>query len=447
MTAYDQARNAALAAEFGDPTEHVNGHAQPPVDTGSSAEPSWPVLDEAAMHGPVAAYVRDAAPHTEADPVGILAATLVGAGALIGSGPHVSAGNARHGTAIWAVLVGATGKGGKGTAQGAAEAALRVADIDFFGDGPKSRVQSGFGSGEALIDEIRDPRSPEDSGAADKRILVLESEFARFLKVMSRDGSTLSMIAREGWDGKRLQARSRTNGVIVASGYHLVVMGHITLEELRLRMTDTETYGGLAGRNLWVLVKRSHRLPNGGNVPDDIALHHGTIIGKAIATARGSGLLARTPEAEMRWAEVYNELADDDPGGLLGAAIGRDAPQTLRLSVLYALLDGSRIIDVEHVNAAHSFWKYCRESAAHIWQGASGNAHVERLVTALGHAGEAGLDRTAQHEVFGKNLKAEQLDALRRHLIDRAIAVERSASTGGRPSHVLVLSSLVRDSS
>ena len=46
-------------------------------------------------------------------------------------------------------------------------------------------------SGEGLIFEVRDP-SPGDSGASDKRRLIIESEFAQILKVLAREGNTLS---------------------------------------------------------------------------------------------------------------------------------------------------------------------------------------------------------------------------------------------------------------
>jgi hypothetical protein len=91
---------------------------------GGSTTP-WPKLDPDALHGPVGAFVRAAAPHTEADPAGLLVSTLVLLGGAIGGAPYVLAGNERHGAALFAVLVGATSKGRKGTAMAAAAAVDR----------------------------------------------------------------------------------------------------------------------------------------------------------------------------------------------------------------------------------------------------------------------------------------------------------------------------------
>ncbi len=263
----------------------------------------------------------------------------------------------------------------------------------------------GFNSGEAVADALRDP-SDVDNGTEDKRLLVYEPEFARLLKAAARDGSTLSMLLRDGWDGRRLETRSRAK-VVVATGYHLVTLGHVTVEELRSRLTDTETYGGFANRFLWVCVQRSKRLPDGGNVPDALARRWGLALAATIDQARGVGMVNRTKAATERWAEVYNTLGDDDPGGLLGAVLARAEPMALRLSLLYALLDGSRAIDVEHAEAAWALWRYARDSAAYVFGDATGNGVADRLRTALHRAGPEGVGCTNSISQCGGLIWAE----------------------------------------
>ncbi|MBI4512277.1 MAG: hypothetical protein HY698_21770 [Deltaproteobacteria bacterium] len=51
-----------------------------------------------------------------------------------------------------------------------------------------------------------------DPGVDDKRLLVIETEFARVLQVHTREGNTLSDIIRQAWDVlplRRLQLRRR----------------------------------------------------------------------------------------------------------------------------------------------------------------------------------------------------------------------------------------------
>ncbi len=55
----------------------------------TATAPAWPQLHPAALHGTLGRFVHAAAPHTEADPAGILVSSLVLLGGLIGSRPHV----------------------------------------------------------------------------------------------------------------------------------------------------------------------------------------------------------------------------------------------------------------------------------------------------------------------------------------------------------------------
>ena len=75
----------------------------------------------------------------------ILVQTLIGYGALIGGGPHVEAGDVRHGTNLSAVIVGETSRARKGTSLAPARKLWRALDDHFAA----TRIMGGFGSGEA----------------------------------------------------------------------------------------------------------------------------------------------------------------------------------------------------------------------------------------------------------------------------------------------------------
>jgi hypothetical protein len=55
------------------------------------------------------------------------------------------------------------------------------------------------------------------------------------------------------------------SSAIKATAPHVSIVGHITSDELRRDLAATETANGFGNRFLWVLVKRSKELPNGGN--------------------------------------------------------------------------------------------------------------------------------------------------------------------------------------
>lgn len=391
-------------------------------------------MGEAAWHGPLGGYAKEAGKHTEADPVAILATGLATFGVAVGRSPHVLVGNDRHPAGLFPVVVGATSRGGKGTSFAAGREPFTVADPELL----EGRVMGGFGSGEALVDEVRDPTDDDDTNApTDHRLLVYEPEYARMLKVAAREGSTLSMIVRDAWDGRSLQARSRQRRA-VASQAHIGVVAHVTLEELRARLSEVETYGGWANRFLFLLSHRTQLLPDGGNVPADLARRYGTSLGRRLADGRTLGRLELDPAARTRWRSVYYELDATDPGGLVGAITAREAPQTLRLALVYALADGRTGIATEHLDAACAVRAYARSSAAVIWGEALGDEVADRLLIALRRAGPDGMDRTGQRDLFGRHVSAKRLDVAREYLGSRGLIVTRTEETGGRPRTVEV---------
>jgi hypothetical protein len=103
------------------------------------------------------------------------------------------------------VLVGHTTVGRKGQADAAAKTLLRAVDSGFLS---ANRV-SGLSSGEGLIQRVRDgePENPNDSeeraarrdkGVTDKRLWVVESEWATAMIRAAREGSTLGPVMRSG---------------------------------------------------------------------------------------------------------------------------------------------------------------------------------------------------------------------------------------------------------
>ena len=385
----------------------------------------WPTIDGAAFYGLPGEVVDAIGQHTEADPVALLVTYLTAFGAAVGRGPHAVADGAEHAGRLFAVLVGDTSKARKGTSWAQIRRVFVAADRTFTDD----RILGGFGSGEALVDAVA-------ADGADHRLLVIEPEWARILSVGKREGSTLSPLLRQAWDGDRLAVRSRGGGSVTADNAHVSVLGHVTAEELRAKLTDTEVANGYANRHLFVSVRRSKLLPSGGSLDDQAIADLGRRTKVALDGARKIGTLKRSPAAEERWTALYYEMAKDEPGGLLGAVIARDAAQVLRLSVLFALSSASALIDVSHIDAAWAVWQYCRKSAALIFGDASGSPVADKLIQALRDAGPDGLDGRQMDRVLGGHVSAGELRAALSLLDRRGLIVTRDEVTRGRPRRV-----------
>lgn len=273
----------------------------------------------------------------------------------------------------------------------------------------------GLSTGEGLVKDVADDAPEPDAkisrvGPAVKRRLIVETEFARVLSVASRDGNTLSPLLRQAWDGDNLSIKTKKEPM-TARGASISMIGQITTEELTRKLPDTEAASGFANRYLFVCLVRSQQLPEGGSLPSDVWYDLEVKVADALERARSLGnvVLKRTDEAKERWAEMYHEMANSPHRGLLGAVTARAEAQTLRLSVAYAIVDGSAHIELPHLEAAYALWRYCEASAAHIFGGSTGNGYADRIWHALDDAPDGQMTRTDISGTFGRNVQREVL--------------------------------------
>jgi hypothetical protein len=303
------------------------------------------------------------------------------------------------------------------------------------GEWESTRVKTGLSSGEGLINEVRDPVKDGskviDPGVEDKRLLVLEAEFAGTLTMMRRPGSVLSRVIRDAWDGRDLAVLTKNNPTR-ATGPHISIIGHITVDELLAKMDRTSMTNGYANRFLFACVRRARLLPHGGDLEGSAVRELAMRTWERIAQARKVSRVMMTADAREVWEHAYESLSQGKPG-LLGAILGRAEAQTVRLALLYALLDGRDQIDVVHLNAALSVWNYCDASADYIFGGVVAEKTEDVIAAALRQAGETGVTRTEIRDLFGRHRKGHEIDAALAALAGRGKAkCIMGDTTGGR---------------
>ena len=260
---------------------------------------------------------------------------------------------------------------------------------------------------------MRDPNG-SDPGVSDRRLLAFESEFASALKAASRDNSTLSATLRSAWDGRPLQLLTRT-APARASDAAIAVVGHITAVELRHHLTGLELANGLANRFLLICCRRTRLLPEGG-ASDPLA---GTDLERQLAAAiehaHTADRVTLEEHARELWHHAYIQLAHASQPGIAGALCARAEAHTIRLALIYALADGKRQIELEHLQAALALWDYAARSASWALQGATGDPLAEQIHAQLvNHPG--GLTRSQISDTLQHNQSAtaiqRALDAL-----------------------------------
>jgi len=394
-----------------------------------------PVLSEDALFGVAGEIVRKIAPHTEAHPAALLMQLLVGMGNLIGRDPYFQTERTKHHTNLFTVIVGDSSRGRKGTSWGHAHYLLEQVDPKWAG----TQIIGGLASGEGVIAELRDS-SEESHESKDKRLVLLEGEFSQALQVMSRAGNTVSAMLRNAWDTGNLRNLSKGQP-LQASNCHISMIGHITKTELRRLLSANDMANGFANRILWVRSERVRLLPDGGDIQSvdfDQELERLRLIAKS---SRGIDEIRRAPDARDYWAELYEKLSRDDVAGTLGQVTNRAEAQVVRLSLLFAIMDLSRRVEVKHLKAAEAVWDYSFQSARWVFGENRYSANGKRLLEAL----QCGpLTKTQiTHEVFQKHLNQEESLAILEE-IKNEITTQR-IDTGGKPITLVSLRQPVKE--
>ncbi len=404
----------------------------------------WPSpLEDRAYYGLTGEFIRLVEPHTESDPVALLIQFLASIGNVIGMGSFFRVEADTHYLNLFTVLVGETSKGRKGTSWGMVRNELSKVDQDWA----KKKVVSGLSSGEGLIWQVRDEIKKlepirqkgkvtdyqeiiDDPGVSDKRLLVIQPEFASILKVMAREGNTLSPVIREAWDTGDLRTITK-NFPARATGAHISIIGHITRDELTRNLDRTEAGNGFANRFIWLCVRRARVLPEGGRIHEVDLRRITERLTRAVSFGREVGEIKRDEGASEIWKQVYPDLSEGKPG-LWGAVTSRAEAQVMRLASLYAILDESSLIRTDHLLAALALWDYAETSARYIFGDSTGNPIADRIYQAIKNS-PSGLSLSEMHDLFQRNESKGKIQVAL-GLLERSGMVQRiMQKTGGRP--------------
>jgi hypothetical protein len=329
---------------------------------------------------------------------------------LCGRGYSIACGMT-HRPNIFGIFAGDTGQGRKGTAVGHALRVASLVDPDF----ERLRIIRGLSSGEGLVQKMKDKAS--QLLLDDRRFLCVLSEFGSLLEVMTRQGNTLSYCLRQAWDAEALAVATRKDPLEV-DNYQLSIIGSVTPKELLNGLSQVSYVNGFANRFLFFRVHRSQYLPEGGNPVD-----YSDIIARLREAANSFGaprIMERTESAKRLWAQNYERLSTPEDT-LKGALSSRAEAHCLRLSVLFALLDGAKFVDVPHLRAALALWGYSEASIKEIFGPSLGDVHAQKILDALA-SGPKSISELLR--VFGNNKTTDWLFAKLAAMVKSGLIVQ-----------------------
>ena len=342
-----------------------------------------PELSEEGYQGFVGEFVKDMGPFTEATDACIIGQLLPAVGMMFGPRCHVW-GGCEQPARINVAIVGPTSSGRKGTGLVPTDLLMKETDDDLW----DNQRKTGLSSGEGLIASVadikhRDKDSNQKIEIVEKRVLVVEPEFAKVMAQTKREGNILSPILRESYDSGNLSVMTRDP--LHARNAHICIIGHITPEELKKRFSEIEMCNGFGNRFLWFYVKSEKLLPCAKRIPTKIIQGYAKRLRAIILFTSKHNRIVLSKEATIFYKKVYPILREDRPG-FIGALTARGESIVLRLSLIDALLDIEKMILVRHLEAAIAIWKYNLDSVAMLFGDRSGNTLADRVYQLLGNS-------------------------------------------------------------
>ena len=188
---------------------------------------------------------------------------------------------------------------------------------------------------------------------------------------------------------------------------------------------------------MWLAVKRSKILPFGKPMPDAEV----TVVAKELArviefahTRCLESELVMSNSARELWETSYKGWLTADYPGILGAVTARAEAQALRLAMVYAQLDGAeKLIELDHLEAALAFWRYCLDSAAYIFGDAEVDPIAQRIIEALRLGPKT---QTQLSKLFSGNVASARIKQALESLSARGRIVMAAIETSGAPATV-----------
>ena len=336
-----------------------------------------PVLPDDALYGLPGRVALKLSESTGADPASILGMFMTSFGNAIGRQPHVMFYGHDEPGLLYTLIVGKWARGRKGTAWNAVRKLFIQAEPDWSA----KDIESGLQSSEAMIEAVA------DSPNGDPRLLILETEFARFIAAMSAQRKFASRM-RTAYDGETLSARRVKQPPLISTQHMISIIGMITPGEL---IALQKLSGGLESRMLYFYSAPARKTRTDPFTIDESEINLAEEVKEAINQAWDSILLGTDPIsaalAEMRgiapktkfpiaddimdrWKDEIEPAIED-----IADAVGEDYERytaraqthVVRLALLYALADGASEIGWPHVKAAMALAEFCMFSARRIF--------------------------------------------------------------------------------
>lgn len=372
----------------------VNGTPQP--DPVAEAERrryiAVPASSDDMFYGPIGDWSVELGTRSEASPVAIAAGFLTYAGCCFGRDTGLWLGDDQHHPRLGVLHIGRSNRGRKGTAVSPIrrlvsemmrtdEVARRFASAnggDFAPFTPGYHF-GGLSSREGLAFAIRDPTFKwdkeakewieDDPGVTDKRLFIVESEFANILAQAGREGNTLSSALRDCFDGIDLAPLTKTERTR-ASSPHVCMVAHITPAELLAMIKEVAVRNGFLNRFIIIWAERTQIIPLPEPTDPKIIAQWAGLLNQSIGWVREKKPKIRLDDAARElYEDIYRrEWSRGHSSEIVESLTERAPAMGLRIALTLAVMDRSPAITENHLASGIAWTRYSRASIEYVWR-------------------------------------------------------------------------------
>ncbi|MEZ9651802.1 DUF3987 domain-containing protein [Vibrio lentus] len=375
-----------------------------------------PKLDNIGMYGVLKRAVDTICASTEALPTALAAEIMswISVSTPIGS-IYLRNGTGKTEVRLNAIIVAPTGEGkGIATRQfSAVRELISESEPDLF----CPIFQGGLSTPEGLINMIRDTDSDNDVKGLEEslgsQLFVIEEEMAAIFSLANNPKSNFNPYFRGFFDGTPVAPLTKYNKISCAKP-HVAFYGHITPQELLTVVKSIDLFNGFLNRFPIYHAKREKSIP----IPEAISVNlieelASELIDILEWVKEEDREMQRSNCFKLLWEEKYEQLRTLGPeDSVERALLSRAAHYALMYSMIFAVMDKSKIINVEHLKAALAWIDYWHQSITYIYSTESKRAKY----TELEEKGKKVLD------VIVREIKASEQDNIGKTPITKAFS-------------------------
>jgi hypothetical protein len=242
---------------------------------------------------------------------------------------------------------------------------------------------------------------------------------------------------RDAWDGVAVGGRTRGSGKVGAKDYHLSIIAATTPEDLVADLTETDLRNGWANRWLWFWAEKRPGGFDETRINKVDALTYSTVkdgieFARTIAASKliaADFTMSLSPDAMVMLSRI--SIALDVPAhGTIGVLRQRMPPIAVRIAMVAACLDQTRVVEADHLAFGFAMTDYAVQSIRAVF-GTRVQDPVAQIIIDVLHQSKDGWLNTssiakATHKSGDRANKALHL------LLAAGLIVREDRKTAGR---------------